>query len=111
MSGGSLSFSGCLGWGTPVLTGTQSGTGTNATETVTGVASTSQVAAFLASGEDHRLHDRHRSCRGGPSRKAQSNDTGSSAGAYNSGTGSVSVEWNTGSSSWCGIAVEWRLGR
>ena len=109
LSGGSLSFSGCLGWGTPVLTGTQSGTGTNATETVTGVASTSQVAAFLASGNtiDSTIVTGH---AGWTQSESSSNDTGSSAGAYNSGTGSVSVEWNTGSSSWCGIAVELQAG-
>jgi hypothetical protein len=99
---GSLSFSGVTGFGTPVLSGTDS----TYSVTVAGVASTSVVAAGLVSGNSI----------GAISTGTQefinnlagngANATGNIAGGINTGSGSVAIGWASGGTSSARIGVE-----
>src|SRR5437016_8301231 len=102
MTGGSLSFSGATGHGTAV---TQNADSTY-TVSVTSVAASSVVAAFLATGStigaistgSERFKNNLEG--NGP------NATGNLAGGTNTGTGTVSVAWASGGASEAMLAVE-----
>ena len=106
LEGGSLSFSGYGGHGTPVLAAGSASPSDHVSGTATGVLATSIVAAFLAQGNGTTTQV------AGTSQFVNSqglvNSTGTASGATATGSGSVSATWGVGTTtdSWCTIAVE-----
>ena len=106
--GGSLSFSGYGGHGTPLVAFLATSPASLATYTITGVAATSIVAAFMAQGNGADTQVT------GTSRFQDSSSTASTTGTINgatsTGTGSVAFSWNVGATtvSSCCVAVELR---
>jgi len=97
---GSLGFTGGTGHGAPLLQNTNSTT----TITLTGVAASSVMAAFLATGSGLTA------CTTGAGRYlanvSSSYYTGNSAGATNTGSGSVTCAWSGGGTTCAMLAVE-----